>query len=127
MSLLHTCRVAVLALAAAASLVLAPSAYAIDTGFQYELNPQHIFGKCLDVEGASNANFTQVIQFDCHRLDHQRFRFNRIVGNIYEIRAVHSDKCLDVEGASNANFTRVIQFECHGLANQQFDGIALAP
>jgi hypothetical protein len=50
MSLLHTCRVAAVALAAAAArLVPVPSGAAIDTGFQYQINPQHNFGKCLDI------------------------------------------------------------------------------
>ena len=127
MSLLHTCRVAALALAtAAASLVLASSAYAIDTSFQYELNPQHNFGKCLDIEGGSTANSAHLIQFDCNDQSNQRFRFERIVDNVYEIRAVHSNKCLDVEGASNANGAHVIQFTCNGQANQRFDGVAFA-
>jgi len=126
MSLLHTCRIAALALAAAVSLVLAPSAYAIDTGFQYQLNPQHNFGKCLDIADGSTANSAHLIQFDCHNQSNQRFRFKRILNNVYEIRAVHSNKCLDVADASNANGAHVIQFTCHGQLNQRIDGPAFA-
>lgn len=122
MSLLHTCRVAMLALAVGAiSVVLAPSAYATDTSFQYELNPQHNFGKCLDIAGASTASDAPLQQFDCNNQPNQRFRFNRISGNVYEIRPVHSsNKCLDVANASIANGAPVNQFTCNGQANQRF-------
>jgi len=114
-------RGAVFALAAAASLALTAPASAIDTGFEYELNPQHSFGKCLDVAGASQANSAAVIQFQCHDGDNQLFRFVRVVGSLYKIRAVHSDKCLDVAGASQANSAAVIQFQCRtGATNQIF-------
>ncbi len=121
MSLVHTCRVAAVALAAtAASLVLTPSASAIDTGFQYELNPQHNSGMCLDIQGGSTENGAQLIQFDCTNRPNQRFRFFRIAGNVYQIRAVHSDRCLDVWGGSIENGAQLIQFDCGNQANQRF-------
>ena len=128
LSLLHSCRIAALALAAAASLVLTSPTYAIDTSFEYNLNPQHSSDKCLDVQGGSTANSAHLIQFQCHDGPNQRFRFQRIFGNIYEIRPVHSsNKCLDVQGGSTANSAHLIQFQCHDGPNQRFDILGVAP
>ena len=112
--------VAVLALAAAASLGLTTPTSALDTHFEYELNPQHNFGKRLDVQGGDTAPGAHVIQFDCHRGDNQRFRFENIFGSYYEIRAVHSGLCLDIRRHSLANGAHLIQFPCNGGSHQLF-------
>ncbi|MGL5859354.1 MAG: RICIN domain-containing protein [Angustibacter sp.] len=115
-------RLALVSIGAALAVggLTAPAASATDTGFPYELNPQHNVGKCLDVRGASQSNSAQVIQFDCTGNPNQRFRLDRIVGSTYRIRAVHSNKCLDVRGASQSNGAQVVQFTCTGSPNQQF-------
>ena len=110
--------VAVAVLAAVASLLLASSAYAIDTGFQYQMNPRHS-GKCIDVDGGNQSPRAALMQFTCNDQPNQRFRFVRISGNVYEIRAVHSNQCLDVDGANSVNRARVMQFPCNGGNNQR--------
>jgi hypothetical protein len=110
-------------LAVIAMFALASPANAIDTGFEYEINPQHNFGLCLDVSGASTANSVPVTQFPCHGGANQRFVFVRVFDNIYEIRPVHSlsaGKCLDIAGASQANGAILLQFDCTGGTNQLF-------
>lgn len=121
MSLLRACRIiAVAVTTAAAALVLASPSHAIDTSFRYEINPQHNFGKCLDVAGASVGNTVAVNQFTCNNQTNQRFRFTRVSGNVYTIRAVHSGKCLDVANGSFLNGAVVNQFQCNGQLNQRF-------
>ncbi|HEX6357824.1 RICIN domain-containing protein [Actinophytocola sp.] len=102
---------------------LASPAGAIDTGFQYEINPRHNFGKCLDVRGSSTADNAHVIQYDCHGGLNQRFTFVRVFGSFYEIRPVHSSfagKCLDIADAGTANHAILQQFDCNGRGNQLF-------
>jgi hypothetical protein len=111
-------------LAVITMFALASPADAIDTGFQYEINPQHNFGMCLDVAGASTADNVPVNQFPCHGGANQRFIFVRVFGNLYEIRPVHSfsaDKCLDIAGASTADHAILQQFDCNGGGNQLFE------
>jgi hypothetical protein len=103
-----------------ASVLFASSAQAIDTNFEYQINPRHNFGKCVDVAGSSQNNSAAVIQFSCTSNPNQRFRFSRVSGNIYTIRAVHSGKCLDVAGSSQSNSAPVIQFSCGNTVNQRF-------
>jgi hypothetical protein len=79
-------------------------------------------GKCLDVESASIANGARPIQYDCHNLPHQQFKFKH---NLDEdgyglLVAEHSGKCLDVESASIANGASVIQYGCHMAEHQLF-------
>jgi hypothetical protein len=115
--------IAGLFLAIIGALALAAQASAIDTNFRYEINPQHNFGKCLDVANASTANHARVNQFDCHNGANQQFMFIRVTGNIYEIRPVHSfivPRCLDIEGPSSADGAILQQFTCNGQTNQQF-------
>lgn len=78
----------------------------------------------MDVQGGSTANGAHLIQFRCTRATNQRFRLDRIVSNVYQIRIVRSGKCLDVQGGSNANGAHLSQFRCTGNANQRFDGTA---
>jgi hypothetical protein len=70
-------------------------------------------GRCLDVNGASNANGAQMITWDCHTNANQQFTQNgqtlRVMG-----------KCLDapINAGSGA---RVQIWDCNGGANQSWN------
>jgi hypothetical protein len=99
---------------------MASSAFAVDTTFQYEMNPDHNTGKCVDVDGGNQTVDAHLMQFTCNDGPNQRFRFESIGGNEYRIRAVHSNQCLDVLGADKSNGAEVVQHPCNGGANQRF-------
>lgn len=69
-------------------------------------------GRCLDVNGASAANGSQMIVWDCHSNANQQFSQNG-----QELRVL--GKCLDVP--ANSAGTRVRIWDCNGSANQQWN------
>lgn len=71
--------------------------------------------RCLDVNGASQANGAAVVIWDCHGQSNQSWTST----GAQELR-VYGGKCLDVNGAGTANGTSVIIWDCHGQANQQW-------
>ncbi|KRV49410.1 hypothetical protein AQ490_20720 [Wenjunlia vitaminophila] len=75
--------------------------------------------KCLDVEGASSADLTRIIQYTCHGGANQQFTLQPLHHGRYAIKTF-SGKCLDVEGRNTADRARIIQYTCHGGPNQQF-------
>jgi len=68
-------------------------------------------GRCLDVNGASSANGSQMIIWDCHSNANQQFSQNG-----QELRVM--GKCLDVPAATAG--TRVRIWDCNGSTNQQW-------
>ncbi|MBD0745285.1 ricin-type beta-trefoil lectin domain protein [Streptomyces sp. CBMA152] len=84
-------------------------------------------GSCLDVSGASSANNTAVIGWDCHGGRNQGWWYDT------DRRSLHTqltqDRCLDVPGANYTAGARLIIWNCHGGANQEFvrDGSTLRP
>ncbi|MEU4352118.1 ricin-type beta-trefoil lectin domain protein [Streptomyces sp. NPDC023838] len=84
-------------------------------------------GSCLDVSGASSANNTAVIGWDCHGGRNQGWWYDSAR------KALHTqltqDRCLDVPGANYAAGAKLIIWNCHGGANQEFvrDGSTLRP
>ncbi|MGP3929443.1 glycoside hydrolase family 27 protein [Nonomuraea sp. KM88] len=72
-------------------------------------------GRCLDVNGASQANGTQVVIWDCHQQNNQQWT-STTAG---ELR-VYGNKCLDVNNAATADGTSVIIWDCNGQSNQQW-------
>jgi poly(3-hydroxybutyrate) depolymerase len=69
-------------------------------------------GRCLDVNGASSANGSPMIIWDCHSNANQRFSQNG-----RELRVL--GKCLDVP--AGAAGTRAQVRDCNGSANQQWN------
>jgi hypothetical protein len=72
-------------------------------------------GKCLDVNGAGNADGTAVIVWDCNGQNNQKWTLT----SAGELR-VYGTKCLDVSSAGTANGTKVQIWTCHGGTNQQW-------
>jgi endo-1,4-beta-xylanase len=69
-------------------------------------------GRCLDVSGASSANGTQMIIWDCHSGANQQFTQN---GQALQVMG----KCLDAPPNATPG-TRVQIYDCWGGANQQW-------
>ncbi|UBU08452.1 RICIN domain-containing protein [Nonomuraea gerenzanensis] len=71
--------------------------------------------RCLDVNGASQANGAQALLWDCHGQANQQWT-STAAG---ELR-VYGTKCLDVNGAGTADGTAVIIWDCNGQNNQKW-------
>ncbi|MET8759881.1 ricin-type beta-trefoil lectin domain protein [Lentzea sp. NPDC004782] len=72
-------------------------------------------GKCVDVNGASNANGAAVQLWDCNGGTNQRW-----ASTSSKQLAVYGNKCLDVYGAGTSPGTSVVIWDCHGGTNQQW-------
>ncbi|MFG1949380.1 glycoside hydrolase family 27 protein [Nonomuraea sp. NPDC048826] len=72
-------------------------------------------GRCIDVNGASQANGAQVIIWDCHQQANQQWTAT----TAGELR-VYGSKCLDVNNAGTADGTGVIIWDCNGQSNQRW-------
>ncbi|MFD9740525.1 ricin-type beta-trefoil lectin domain protein [Umezawaea sp. NPDC059074] len=76
-------------------------------------NPQA--NRCLDVNGASTADGTQLVIFDCHAGANQRW--TRTAAG--ELRA-YGTHCLDVNANGTANGTKIQLYTCNGTSAQKF-------
>ncbi|AXE22768.1 hypothetical protein C0216_04285 [Streptomyces globosus] len=82
---------------------------------------------CLDADGASSANGTRVLAWDCHGGRNQGWWYDA------HRRSLHTelthDRCLDVPGGDYRAGTGTVLWNCHGGANQQWlrDGGTLRP
>ncbi|MFF0307867.1 glycoside hydrolase family 27 protein [Streptosporangium sp. NPDC004379] len=72
-------------------------------------------GRCLDVNGVSQANGAQVQIWDCNGQSNQQWAAT----GSGELR-VYGNKCLDVNGAGTADGTGVIIWDCNGQSNQKW-------
>ncbi|MGN9844818.1 ThuA domain-containing protein [Nonomuraea sp. H19] len=72
-------------------------------------------GRCLNVNGASQANGAQVQIWDCNGQANQQWTST----SAGELR-VYGTKCLDVNGAGTADGTAVIIWDCNGQNNQKW-------
>ncbi|WP_211370261.1 ThuA domain-containing protein [Nonomuraea turkmeniaca] len=71
--------------------------------------------RCLDVNGASQANGALAQIWDCNGQPNQRWTST----SAGELR-VYGTKCLDVNGAGTADGTAVIIWDCNGQNNQKW-------
>lgn len=74
----------------------------------------------MDIEGGSTLDGGNLLQWDYHGADNQKFEFIPLGGGVYQILSVHSGKVLDVEGASTDNGANVLQWAIQGNSNQLF-------
>lgn len=72
-------------------------------------------GYCLDLEGRSSANGTEIHQWSCHGADSQQW-YQDPAGRLHS--KLDPNKCADVSGAGTGQGTRVVLWSCHGGANQ---------
>jgi len=71
-------------------------------------------GKCLDVQGGSDADGTPIILYRCQNRANQNWQLQN--GAIVGL----GGKCLDVQGGRNADGTPIILYHCHTGANQHW-------
>lgn len=76
-------------------------------------NPQST--RCLDVAGGNSAEGSQVLLWDCHGRENQRW--TRSAGG--ELR-MFGDRCLDVNGNGSTNGTKIQIWGCNGTPAQRF-------
>ncbi|MFC0116009.1 RICIN domain-containing protein [Kibdelosporangium aridum] len=99
---------------------LAESTFSDHNTFQFTRIIARHSGKCLNVEGASQADRARVIQYRCVGASNEMWRLREVGDGYYQIIARHSGKCLNVEGASQADRARVIQYRCVGASNEMW-------
>jgi cysteine-rich repeat protein len=76
---------------------------------------KNLQSKCLDVAGVSQADGADVIEWQCHGNDNQRWQFQPWGGGFYALVAKHSSKCAEVSGASFASGAKAVQATCGTL------------
>ena len=76
--------------------------------------------KCMDVQAGGLANGADVRSRPCDGAASQRWGFNPLGGDAYQVVAKHSGKCLQVEGASESNGAKVTQWDCSGGESQSW-------
>lgn len=80
-------------------------------------------GKVLDVEGDSESNGADVIQYHYKgsvQTGNQKWVFHPLGNEYYKILAQHSDKALTVIGGSDSNGANVIQEQYQGFDHQKW-------
>jgi glucose/arabinose dehydrogenase/PKD repeat protein len=94
-------------------------AFTLDTGTPPQGSTSALRGvasnRCLDVNGASQANGAQAQIWDCNGQPNQQWTTT----STSELR-VYGGKCLDVNGAGTADGTSVIIWDCNGQNNQKW-------
>ncbi len=74
-------------------------------------------GKCLDLEGRSTSNGTEIHQWSCHGADSQLW-YQDDTGRIHS--KADTSKCIDVSGGGSGNGSRIVLWSCHGGDNQRW-------
>ncbi|WP_225848975.1 RICIN domain-containing protein [Streptomyces sp. HPF1205] len=73
-------------------------------------------GRCLDVNGGTTANGTQLQLWDCNGGSNQRWTYTA-----GKQLTVYGNKCLDASGQGTSPGTAVIIWDCNGQTNQQWN------
>jgi ricin-type beta-trefoil lectin protein len=81
-------------------------------------------GACLDAK-ESLGPYGDLRQMACNDLARQRFRFQRIGPDAYEIRTAITERCWDVVGASGADDATVQQYLCNSGFAQRWQARAV--
>ncbi len=76
-------------------------------------------GKCVQVQDASSADGTAIVQWTCDGGTNEAFKLVPI-GNHFRLVASHSGKCLAVSGGSTAQGAAVVQNGCSGVDSEQW-------
>ncbi|MFF3287909.1 ricin-type beta-trefoil lectin domain protein [Streptomyces sp. NPDC003023] len=99
--------------------------YAWDDAYQPLRNAAT--GDCLDVQGATSANGTGVLGWDCHDGRNQGWWHDSARGTVHT--ELSQDRCLDVPAGTYRAGAALIVWDCHGGTNQKFvrDGATIRP
>ncbi|MDH4390827.1 MAG: RICIN domain-containing protein [Aquabacterium sp.] len=107
-------------LAAPANAVQSTEISGVDLGPQAREIRSAASGQCVDVLYASAQAGSNLVQYDCAGVAHQRW-FAVPSGTGYTLRASHTGQCMNVNGASTAAGAALIQWPCSGTTNALFD------
>jgi hypothetical protein len=80
-------------------------------------------GKCLSVQGASQADGANIRQWTCDDDDRREFALKSTGDGYYQLVAKHSGKCMAVSGSGTADGTDINQWTCGESDNQKFKPI----
>ena len=80
-------------------------------------------GRCLDVPAGSRDWGTQLIIWDCHGEENQRFTYPA-VGQTGEVRVYGGALCVDAASGNGEAGDPIIIWGCHGGANQQWTRVS---
>ncbi len=75
-------------------------------------------GKCLDVDGKSQANYAVVWQYSCLNADNQLWVLVYLNDGYYKFVNRNSGKCLDVNGTANSSLTQ--QLDCNVASTEEW-------
>ena len=130
-SFLRALRVAVTAIALAASVGAAPAHADVwepapPLGQVYTLQlfytPWDLITnrKCVEVYGWSTSDVATVDQYSCHYGNNQRWLVEPVSSgsNVVYLENINSGKCMDVSGGSQDQGAAVVQYSCNFGANQ---------
>jgi len=84
----------------------------------YKLKALHS-NRCLDVYGWSTENGADIVQWDCHGGNNQRWRLLDGGEGYWMLQSVHSGKCLDIRGISYDQGAIAHQWDCVDGDNQK--------
>ncbi|GAA4523708.1 RICIN domain-containing protein [Amycolatopsis samaneae] len=76
-------------------------------------------GLCLEVDHGRLDPGTRVLQWNCHRGQHQLWRINDLGNGYVQLVVEHSAQCLEVDNAGGPG-AYVLQWPCHGGTHQQW-------
>jgi hypothetical protein len=74
--------------------------------------------QCLDITGASSADFAKLQTYTCNGSAAQTFTFADLGGYKMELRALNSNKCVDVASGSTADGALIQQYTCNATNAQ---------
>ncbi len=95
-------------------ILLSTSVYAAEIPGYVSLSSM---GKCMDSQGASSSNGTNIVLWQCNGGNNQQWLMDEM-GRFHS--AMNYNKCLDIEGANPSNGANVILWQCHNNLNQQW-------
>lgn len=93
----------------------------LSSGGVYELHPLSDLSKAMDITSWSKANGAQVITWDSHHGNNQKFVLLEESSDHWRVRNVHSGKYLDITGNVAKEGAKIVQWgEPVSVIHQQF-------
>jgi len=99
--------------------VAATPAHAANPQITYFLVVNQNSGKCMDLDGGSQADGAPIIQWACHGGVNQQWRPMLRGRGFFEVAVAQSGKCLAVKDASLDNGADIVQMPCGGYKGNQ--------
>lgn len=92
-----------------------------ENGDYYRIEPDHVEGKCLDVQGAAEDEGSFITIYDWHESkQHQQWKLDKD-GGYYVVRARHSRLCLNFEDGKLMDMPEIQTHMFRGGDNQKWE------